>query len=253
MPQITKLTSHLASLLVAAMFSSCEVVATDPDTKEETNPCIIGPLRSFGSSCAEPTKEPQARRTLDGEFHVADSSRMPDSVQVKAKGLLAQSTLTVSPGHSFVVAATFANDVPSWDTAFVDVYTKSIRFAQLKYVNQPSDWVLVGIVPDSIAYELLTRLQRSQEPKTDSGLRNIYAAALVVGDSIGYGFPQSAPMGIDLDKVRESALRQAVRSGKPLQETSAHWHLDLDYPTAKSMILALEPRISSSDSALLFP
>ncbi len=168
--------------------------------------------------------------------------------------MLAQSVHTwESLIGAFYITSTFPQDIPALDTALVDVYAKSVRFAQLHYVNQSSGWVQVAIVRDSIAVELLTRLQRSKEPKTDSGLRIIYAAALVVGDSIGYGFPQSAPMGIDLDKVRESALRLAVRSGKPLSETSAHWRLDLDFATAKSMILALEPRISSSDSALLFP
>lgn len=167
--------------------------------------------------------------------------------------MLAQSVFTRAPYGGFRGIATFAQEIPAFDTAFIDVFAKSVRFVQLQYVNQSSGWDLVSIVQDSIAYELLERLHASQEPKTDSGLRKIYAAALVVGDSIGYGFPQSAPMGIDLDKVRESTLRQAVRSGKPLSETATHWLLDLDYPTAKSMILALEPRISSSDSALLFP
>lgn len=259
MPPIKKCTSHLTCLLVAAMFSSCELLTTDSDSEKTTNPCAI-PLRSFrSSSCIEhsvlppPPPQPEARRTLDFSFGVSDSSRIPDSVQVKARGMLAQSVFTRAPYGGFRGIATFAQDIPGFDTAFIDVFAKSVRFAQLQYVNQSSGWDLVSFVQDSIAYELLERLHKSQEPKTDSGLLNIYAAALVVGDSIGYGFPQSAPMGIDLDKARESALRQAVRSGKPLQETSAHWLLDLDYPTAKSMILALEPRISSSDSALLFP
>jgi len=150
------------------------------------------------------------------------------------------------------VSGSFGMDVQPEDTVFVQVFGYSMRFATLGYLRKDGAWSGATILRDSIAIRLLGRLYGSNEPRSDSGLCAVYASVLVAGESEFAGFPRTSPSGLDTGKVRNAALRQAVACGKSLTEIVARWNLDLDYTAARSRILALEPRISASDSIALF-
>lgn len=103
------------------------------------------------------------------------------------------------------------------------------------------------------ARTLIRRIDGTTYPKTPEGAIQAYAQALFANELAFRGFPTNAISGIDTAKVRAEAIKLAIGSGKTLREVVDSWGLDMSYEQAAGRILGLSPKISSEDSAALFP
>jgi len=268
---------HLAVIGAGILLQSCLVQTTEPGDPAAPTPattaassqdsCDWAPVfRALrGSTCAIDTAElrridslkllPPPPSVFEFDFMTVDS-RSPDSVRVLSgihvsKTVLTSRTSFQAQATAFRLHSDFDVALGTNDTIELEIFAKSMLVSRGYYANDGA-LRLVRVDRDTLASLLLERLSKSSLPKTSTGLLDVYARALLAGDTPVAGFPVRMPKGLDPDKLREATLRLAATSGRPLSEIVATWGLDLDYLQAQSRILQLEPRISTADSIALF-
>ncbi|HQF56261.1 MAG TPA: FISUMP domain-containing protein [Fibrobacteria bacterium] len=201
----------------------------------------------------------QSNPTMTGDKSVAldasDSTLVPDAV----KAYLGDATLPASgnvAGGKYNVTATLDKALASTDTLELHLSKYGIVTTVVPCIQKADGSLVIveeKIVRPEAGRTLIRRIDGTNYPKTPEGAIQAYAQALFANELAFRGFPTNAISGIDTAKVRAEAIKLAVESGKTLREVVDSWGLDMSYEQAAGRILGLSPKISSEDSAALFP
>lgn len=233
-----------------------------PETRIVTNHRARSSIRFlaiaavFGLHACQSTQElsaPAGRQSIS--VQVLEAALLPDS---GAFALGTQSgRVAVSPVPPKEVLLEFDIRSPgASDTLDIFLFAKSALVTTRRYLRESDgSWKPLDLLieRDTLVRTLLRRLDSSSLPKTAAGLAHLYAMALLDGDPLTQGFPGRCPLGIDAKAVRDTALGLAAGLGKPLTEIVSGWTLGMDWESARTALLALDPPLSKKDSSILFP
>lgn len=202
----------------------------------------------------------QTEPTMTGDKSVAfnrksDSSLMPDAVKAYLGDTPLPSRVEASKGV-YNVTVTLDKALASTDTLKLHLSKYGIVTTIMPCLQESNGNLKIleeKIELPQTARALIRKLESSTNPKTPEGAILAYAQALFANELDFRGFPTNSIAGIDTAEVRTQAIKLAIKSGKPLREIVASWGLDMSFAQAADRILNLSPKISTTDSAALFP
>lgn len=210
----------------------------------------------LGLHACQSTQEsspPAGRQSIS--VQVLDSALLPDSGWFSLGGQTGRVAITIVQQKELRLE--FDIQPPgAADTLKLFLFAKSALVTTRCYLRKSDgSWTLLELLVerDTLVRTLLRRLDSSSLPKTSGGLRHLYATALLEGDPLTLGFPGKCPPGVDAGSIRDSALRLAASLGKPLTEIVSGWTLGMDWESARTALLSLDPPLSKKDSSILFP
>lgn len=217
---------------------------------------LLGSCESSSSSEVRPS--PEINRTGEKTIvmDVGDLALLPDhAFATLADSSEATVTVRDSSGGDIAFTVKLEKALGDGEPLALNLVSYGLVTTTVKCVmNSNGELASVGAIRrDTMALTILRRLDGTTYPKTADGAIQAYADALLRDQTLFQPYPETFPVGLDTAKVRVEALRRAVKLSLPLARIAEEWGLPLSYQAARDQILALDPRIPSSDSAILFP
>lgn len=177
----------------------------------------------------------------------------PDSVRTLL-GKEALPTKGKDANPKYTITITLDKALAPTDTLMTTLFSLGVPTSVILSTEESNGTLKHGAtIPIEAGWTLLARLDGTKWSKSRQGAIEAYADAVLASDPLFSGFPTTHLQGMDSAKIMAEILRRIVSTGVPLEETAGKWGLDLTIDQARSLLLAMTPRLSTSDSAKLFP
>ncbi len=189
------------------------------------------------------------------------TGRVPDSVSWDFNGKNGRGSVTLLDASKLSYKFEFTLvDPPGSKPVDITLWRLSIQLAQLQVTEgvygQPTWRDTLGLVLLKRLDSLRATKDSATYPETVQSLIEIYATALVDGDTTFKGFPTRRVTTLDTAAIYRAAIIQAAKRHQPYSVIAASWGLDLDslatYNRLAKLVSANGP-IFPADSLAFFP
>jgi len=230
------------AISVAAMFSACQTSTNAPaETAASERTSVVA---KYTVSTAAPQK-------------VADSATW---IAGQNSGAGIVPVVDFQGADKVTYAAGLSLSTPLGSQALtLSLWKCGVRIIRLTYtaVGNTNELTLTpgSAAYDQLALALFDTLNSRGEALTRAKMVELYASWLLAGDAKALTFPDSLPIGLSRQEVVQAVLVAASKTGSTLASLAKNWSLDISVDSARTLTLQLiaSSRISSSDSAKLFP
>lgn len=189
------------------------------------------------------------------------ADRIPDSVSWNFNGKSGRGSITLLDASKLSYRLDFTLSEPPGSKPYdVTFWRLSVQLARLQVANgvyeQPTWRDTLGLVLLKRLDSLRATKDSASYPESVKSLIEIYATALIDGDTLFKGFPARTVTTLDTAAIYRAAIIQAAKRHQPYSILAASWGLGLDslstYNRLAKLVSANGP-ITPADSLAFFP
>jgi len=219
-------------------------------------------LALWGMSACQSTSSVSNGDSKDVSFTANLSpDRIPDSISWSFNGKSGRGSIVLLDASKLSYRFDFTLSEPPGSKPYdVTFWRLSIQLARLQVANgvyeQPTWRDTLGLVLLKRLDSLRATKDSASYPESVKSLIEIYATALIDGDTLFKGFPTRTVTTLDTAAIYRAAIIQAAKRHQPYSILAASWGLGLDslstYNRLAKLVSANGP-ITPADSLAFFP